>query len=197
MVRCLDKSFLTGKVTFLQEIKEEDYPKIVNWINDPKFNKFLYQGWEKVTIKDFARQVEGERLEEEAKIFSQFNNKSLELVGWCGIYLPKSLRQRNANKAEIRSFVGTEYWGNGYGTEQYILLVRIGFELLNFNRMYFGTHQDNKGTQGIYEKLGFIREGILREDYRRTEYADIYQYAVLKSEYEASIKKNFSEYLQG
>jgi len=182
---------LECKLSYLREIQTEDYEKIINWINDPIFNKFLYQGWTKISKEGFAEQVIDEKHKENAKIFSQFDKSSKELVGWCGIYFPTSLQHRNAKKAEIRSFVGTEFWGKGYGTEQYIVLVKFGFEKLSLNRMYFGTHQDNKGTQNIYKKLGFKLEGVSRQDYKRNEYADVFQYAILKSEYENGIKQNF------
>ncbi len=191
----MDK-LLTSKITYLKPINPNEYAKIVNWLNDPKFNELLYQGWKKISVEDFSNQVKEEQEEEEAKIFSQFNKKTNDLVGWCGLYFPKSKQHRNAKKAEIRSFVGTEFWGSGFGTEQYIILVKRGFEYFNLNRIYFGTHEKNIGTQKIYEKLGFLKEGIMRQDYFRNEYADIYQYAVLKKEYNEKIKEKFNMYFK-
>lgn len=192
----LNKTHLTSKLTYLKAINPDDYPKIVNWINDSKFNELLYQGWKKISTDDFSNQVKDEQIEEEAQIFSQFSKKTNELVGWCGLYFPKSRQHRNAKKAEIRSFVGTEFWGSGFGTEQYIILVKLGFDHFNLNRIYFGTHEKNIGTQKIYQKLGFLREGIMRQDYFRNEYADIYQYAVLKNEYNERVKEKFKAYLK-
>lgn len=191
----MEKEILTAKLTYLKEINSDDFQKIVNWINDSKFNQFLYQGWKKTTVEDFANQVREEQTDENAEIFSQFNKENNELVGWCGLYFPKSEQHRNARKAEIRSFVGTEFWGSGFGTEQYVLLVKYGFENIDLNRIYFGTHEKNIGTQKIYEKLGFKCESILRQDYYRNEFADIYQYAVLKNEYDETIKEKIYSYL--
>jgi len=187
--------FLNLKHSYFKEIQSSDYPKIISWLNDPNFNKFLFQGMNEISVEFFSKQVNDEKSLENAKIFSQFNKQNNELIGWCGLFFPIHEAQKIGQKAEIRSFVGTEFWNKGFGTEQYIMLVTLGFEFFNLNRIFFGTHQDNIGTQKIYEKLEFIKEGILRQDYFRKNFADIYRYSVLKSEYESKSKKIFQSYL--
>jgi len=186
---------LNLKYTYFKEIQIPDYLKIISWINDPTFNKFLYQGLNHVSEESFSKQVDDEKSLESARIFSQFNKLTNELVGWCGLYFPTSKIYKSINKAEIRSFVGTEFWGKGYGTEQYIALVTMGFEFFKLNKVFFGTHQNNIGTQKIYQKLNFFQEGISRQDYFRNNFADIYRYSILQNEYHENIKKIFQSYL--
>ncbi len=183
-----------SKLTYLREISVNDYCVIIEWLNDKKFNKLLYQGWETVTLEKFSKQIEDEKLNEEAQIFVQCKYSDNKVVGWCGLFFPKNYQHKQAKKAEIRSFVGTEFWGNGFGTEQYIILARLGFEIFDLNRIHFGTHQKNIGTQKIYEKLGFKMEGILRDDFYHYEFADIYLYSILKIEYNQKFKKSFKDY---
>lgn len=185
------EELLEFKKSHLKKIQDKDIPQIVNWLNDPKFNELLYQGWETVTTESFLKQIFEEKKIENAEIFSQFNNETNQIVGWCGLFFPSNSQHRQAKKAEIRSFVGTEFWGQGFGTEQYIMLTRLGFEKFNLNRIFFGTHEKNIGTQKIYEKLGFKKEGILRQDFYHHEFADIYLYAVLRSEYIQKFKNSF------
>tara|TARA_B110000263_G_C15235435_1_gene476787 strand:- start:39 stop:641 length:603 start_codon:yes stop_codon:yes gene_type:complete len=187
---------LNLKNSYFKEIQISDYPKIISWINDPNFNKFLYQGLNHVSNESFSKQVSDEKSLEDAKIFSQFNKLTNQLVGWCGLYFPTSKIYKSVKKAEIRSFVGTEFWGQGYGTEQYVALVTMGFEVFNLNKVFFGTHQDNIGIQKIYQKLNFFKEGISRQDYFRNNFADIYRYSILQNEYHENIKKIFESYLK-
>ena len=186
---------LNLKYTYFKEIQIPDYLKIISWINDPTFNEFLYQGLNHVSEESFSKQVTDEKSLEDARIFSQFNKLTNELVGWCGLYFPTSKIYKSVKKAEIRSFVGTEFWGKGYGTEQYIALVTMGFEFFKLNKIFFGTHQNNIGTQKIYQKLNFFQEGISRQDYFRNNFADIYRYSILQNEYHENIKKIFQSYL--
>ena len=52
------KSELLGsKLTYLREISVNDYCVIIEWLNDKKFNKLLYQGWETVTLEKFSKGV--------------------------------------------------------------------------------------------------------------------------------------------
>jgi len=178
--------FFSGKLSYLRGIEPDDYNQIAEWVNDPKFNEFLYQGWKPVDAQMVQEQFEEERQKEGAIQFAQCLISTDEMLGWCGLYKWEKI----AHSSEIRSFVGPQHWGGGYGTEQHAMLVKIGFDRYNMNRIWLGTHQDNKGILRIYEKLGFTKEGVLRqEQFRRGKYFDAYRYAILKQEYNEKVKK--------
>lgn len=54
-------------------------------------------------------------------------------------------------------------WGKGYGTEAMRLMVRYGFETLKLHRIELGVYDFNPRAQRAYEKVGFQREGLLRD----------------------------------
>ena len=185
--------FFRARLTYLCGIKSEDYSKIADWVNEPEFNKLLYQGWKPVDAESIREQFDTEKRDEAAIQFAQCQISDDQMIGWCGLYRWEKI----AHSAEIRSFVGTSFWNRGYGTEQYAMLLKIGFERYNLNRIYFGTHQDNKGTLKIYEKIGAIREGVLRQiTYRNGKYSDGHMFSVLRSDYEEKVKKLCSPYLE-
>jgi len=184
--------FIKGRQTYLRGIIEDDYHYIANCVNDPEFNKFLQQGWKSVNKEDVRNQFENEKKIESAIQFAQCKIDTEKIVGWCGLYkwdiIPGSV--------EIRSFVGTEYWGKGYGTEQYAMLLKIGFERYNMNRIFFGTHYQNKGTERIYEKIGAFQEGVLREiTYRGGKYNDANIFSILRREYDKKVRNLCEPYL--
>jgi len=74
--------------------------------------------------------------------------------------------------------------GKGYGTEATQLMLSYAFETLNLNRVELGVYDFNKQAIHVYEKAGFIREGIKRQDkFVNGRYADALIYGILASEY--------------
>ncbi len=64
-------------------------------------------------------------------------------------------------------------------------MVVHGFEKLNLNRIYLGVNAENKSGVRAYEKSGFTREGVLRqEQYRNFRYYDVIRMGILRSDYE-------------
>lgn len=82
------------------------------------------------------------------------------------------------------SLFDREFWGNGYGTEAMALLLNFGFEILNLHRVGLDVYSFNKRAIKSYEKLGFKREGIIRDElFYDREYHDSIIMGVLKSEF--------------
>ncbi len=55
-------------------------------------------------------------------------------------------------------------WGRGYATEVAQAVLRWAFDTLDLNRVQAETDTRNVASARVLEKLGFIREGTLRED---------------------------------
>ena len=79
-----------------------------------------------------------------------------------------------------------EDWGKGYGTEATRMLVAYAFNELNLHRLQLTVLAYNSRAIAVYEGLGFVREGVLREfgerDGRRY---DMYQYGLLRPEWKS------------
>ncbi|MBY0216289.1 GNAT family N-acetyltransferase [Paenibacillus illinoisensis] len=81
------------------------------------------------------------------------------LVGSIG-YL--YLDQEN-KKTEIGYWLGQEYEGKGFITKSIKVLIDYAFDELQFNKIEIGVAADNAKSRAIPEKLGFTREGELRD----------------------------------
>ena len=53
--------------------------------------------------------------------------------------------------------------GKGFGKQAGRLILSHAFSRLNLNRVELGVNQNNAGAMGLYESLGFVKEGILRQ----------------------------------
>jgi RimJ/RimL family protein N-acetyltransferase len=81
-------------------------------------------------------------------------------VGWC------SLTRWNPDyhSASMGYCLDDAAWGQGYATEGAGAVLRWAFDTLDLNRVQAETDTRNVASARVLEKLGFVREGTLRED---------------------------------
>ncbi|MDE7044404.1 MAG: GNAT family N-acetyltransferase, partial [Acetatifactor sp.] len=79
------------------------------------------------------------------------------------------------NKAEYGIFIGEDdARGRGIGTAAAKLMLRYCFEEEGLHRIYLRAFSSNLQAIRSYEKAGFVREGLLRDDVRIDgKYCDI------------------------
>jgi RimJ/RimL family protein N-acetyltransferase len=57
-------------------------------------------------------------------------------------------------------------WGRGLATEAARAILTFGFEAMELHRVEAMVDPENLASLRVLEKLGFVREGRTREDYR-------------------------------
>jgi RimJ/RimL family protein N-acetyltransferase len=92
-----------------------------------------------------------------------------------------------ARQAELGLFIGgAEEWGKGYGTETTRLLCAHGFEVLKLNRVWLHVFADNERGLRAYARVGFRREGLLRQAaVRDGALLDVVSMSILRGEWTA------------
>lgn len=66
-------------------------------------------------------------------------------------------------RAEVGYIFGRASWGHGYAVEAMTALVDFAFHTLGLRRLEADADPRNKGSLRVLERLGFAREGLLRE----------------------------------
>ena len=98
------------------------------------------------------------------------------LIGTCGY----CRWDKQHHHAEIGYDLWPDYWGQGLMPEALRALLRFGFKDMDLNRVEATTHTENERSQRVLAKLGFRREGLLREYYCRDGiYNDQVQFSLL------------------
>lgn len=86
---------------------------------------------------------------------------------WCGDELAGSIGylyiDQENKKTEIGYWLGQEYEGRGLITKSIKVLIAHAFDELELNKVEIGIATDNFKSRAIPEKLGFQREGELRD----------------------------------
>ncbi|MHB8380702.1 MAG: GNAT family N-acetyltransferase [Acidimicrobiales bacterium] len=84
-------------------------------------------------------------------------------------------------------------WGHGYATEAGRALLQWGFDTLEANRVQAETDTRNAASARVLEKLGFVREGTLREDcIVDGVVSDSWVYGLLRREWQSPSEPPFS-----
>jgi diamine N-acetyltransferase len=179
-----------GKRIRLRRDERSDLPKFVEWLNDPEVRRFIMinlpisQAYEEGWFENMLK-----RPQEEQPFAIEFkDHDAWRLIGNCGFF---EIDQR-ARSAEVGILIGDKSsWNKGYGTEVMRLLLRVGFETLNLNRIFLRVDKENKGGIRAYEKAGFIHEGCFRQGtYRDGQYEDMLVMSALRSEWKPDEEEN-------
>lgn len=89
---------------------------------------------------------------------------------------------------EIDVVVGhPAYRERGYGTDAVRELLRFLFEVVGLHRVWLGTYEYNGRARRVYEKLGFVQEGLMREaDFVDGRWVNAVIYGILEDEFRAA-----------
>ena len=104
------------------------------------------------------------------------------LIGTCTLYQFHVASRR----AEIGYALGRPYWGSGYMQEALKALLRYAFQTLDLNRLEADIDPRNLASASVLERLGFVKEGLLRERWIvNEEVSDTALYGLLRREWQA------------
>ena len=104
-------------------------------------------------------------------------------VGWCGLTEWDPVYR----SASLGYCLNESMWGHGYATEAAHAVLRWAFDTLDLNRVQSETDTRNLASARVLEKLGFVREGTLREDcVVNGEVSDSWVFGLLRREWRPS-----------
>src|ERR1700722_7400278 len=110
-------------------------------------------------------------------------------IGWC------SLTRWNPDyrSASMGYCLDDAAWGHGYATEAGRALLQWAFDTLDINRVQAETDTRNAASARVLQKLGFMREGTLREDCRvNGDVSDSWVFGLLRREWQSSSESDLA-----
>jgi RimJ/RimL family protein N-acetyltransferase len=173
--------FLIGTNLYLRPLERADAPLAVAWLNDPEVSRTL-RGRPPLTLRaeeEFIDRVNQSEHDLTLVIVLRDGDRP---IGMTGLH---AIDYRNRHASFGITIGDKNAWGKGHGTEVTRLMVRHAFWTLNLNRVWLEVFEYNPGGQRVYEKVGFRREGVLRQAvYRDGRYWDTIVMAVLRQEWD-------------
>lgn len=153
----ISESILEGETVRLRPVEERDLPHFVRWLADPELTRWLAAIGEPPTLEDEYDWWHDRRSDPDSILWA-IETSDGHLVGTTELRL--TLR---AERAELGIAIHDKtQWGKGLGTEAARLVVDYAFEELDLNRVELTTDEENARAIRCYEKVGFVREGLLR-----------------------------------
>ena len=108
------------------------------------------------------------------------------LIGSVTLFHPDFTHRRS----EIGYALGRPYWGQGYMQETLTAVIDYAFTVLDFHRIEADVDPRNTASVKALERLGFQREGYLRERWQvNGEIQDALWYGLLRPEWKLSASK--------
>ena len=99
-----------------------------------------------------------------------------EFIGGIGIVVNQA-----SNRGEMGYWIGVPFWNKGYATEATKLVLQFGFEQLKLNKIFAVHLIGNESSGKVMTKNGMIKEGELKEHYKKgEEYRSVLQYRLTK-----------------
>lgn len=175
--------FLVGPRIYLRPLEVEDAPVLQPWMNDHDVirNLVLHKPTNLQAEEDFVRRA---AKRDEQIVFGIAVRTGNRLIGTTGFH---AIRWKDRSVGFGIEIGVKRLWGRGYGTEATRLMVEYAFQTLNMNRVWLKVYEDNDRARRAYERVGFRKEGLLREDiWREGRYWDSILMSLLRREWLAA-----------
>lgn len=172
---------LKGRRVALTPLMVRDVPILFRWINER--DQVRFNGpYRPVTEREHAAWFEEiQKQRRDTVIFGIRLLSSGRLIGSCQLHSISPVHR----SAELQIRIGeAKERGRGYGTEAVRLLLDFGFRDLNLHRIHLHVWATNEVALKMYERLGFVREGVLRRAaYIDGDYLDVVVMGILLEEH--------------
>ncbi|MGF7059057.1 GNAT family N-acetyltransferase [Brassicibacter mesophilus] len=174
--------FLEGERVYLIPIEEQYIDEYYDKLSNGSFDNFKNTGTKiiitKVGIRNYISKICSDNSRAD---FFIVNKESDEIVGEVVIN-DIDWKNRSAN---IRiAIFQEENYNKKYGTDAMLAVLNFGFGIYNLHRIELQVYSFNKRAIHVYEKLGFKREGVLRDYlYFNNQYHDAIVMSILETEF--------------
>jgi len=164
---------------------EQDFPRLMQWINSPELLVqwagtllFTYPLDER-QLKAYLHSSRGNHTQ--SRVFKVVNEQA-EIVGHIEL---GAINRQNGSASICRVFLDPNHRGKGICVEMVRKLLQLGFGELGLRRIDLRVYGFNTAAIGCYEHAGLVREGLLRQAQRVGDQTwDTVIMAILRAEWE-------------
>jgi len=162
---------------------EDDIDALYEVFSDPRVMRYWSSGplQNREAAAAMQREIKQNNLRDSAWKWGLALRDTNTLIGTVTLF---NLSVSNG-RAEIGYAMGTAFWGQGYMNEALTALIVHAFDVMNFRRLEADVDPRNTASIRTLERLGFQREGFLRERWHvGGELQDALFYGLLKREWQ-------------
>lgn len=170
---------IIGENVILRAIELSDKEILLRIINDGE-TEYLLGGWS-FPVSELEQEAWIESLESNINILRcMIDDKQGKRT--VGTVILSDIDYKNGT-AEIQIKLLGDFQGKGYGTDTIRTMVNYCFNELRLHCIYARINEDNTSSQKMVERVGFNREGVLRDRvFKEGKYLDVITYSILNEE---------------
>jgi len=172
--------FLIGEKIYLRPILPEDADFICRGENDPRVRESLFLSFPTDPVRQ-KEKILSQLAARDNIIFTIAEKNGDSTVGQTAFF-----RLDWVSRATVfyLAILDAESWHKGYGLEATRLMVDYAFATLNLHRIQLHVFAENLPAIKIYQKVGFIKEGVLREAmFHHDRYCDFWVMGLLREDW--------------
>jgi ribosomal-protein-alanine N-acetyltransferase len=179
-----DELEVRGPDLTLRYARFEDAPRLFELASDPEVTRFF--SWGPYSHQKEAETYIGSLVSKRiqgAMLEFVIEHRAEGVIGVTGLS-EFSLRDR---RAVVGTWHGQKWWGTGANRQSKALVLALAFRALGLERVTAWCSTDNGRSQAALERIGFVREGLLRHWHMHAgEPKDVLAYGMLRADYMAS-----------
>ena len=169
--------FLAGETVGLRPVEADDLPFVHAGVNDPR-------------VRPRVGQVAPTTLDQERRYLETLQDRDDALAllvvvddAPVGVVEFDPL-DADHGVADLAVWIHPDHWGNGYAREACALAITYAFDERRMHKVTAEAYDANETSRALFESLGFVREGVGREDaFLDGAYHDTVYYGLLASEW--------------
>ncbi len=172
--------FLSGDKIYLRPPELTDADFLTNGENNELVRDALFLAFP-VSPSESAEKIQKFISAKDTIFFTIISKEKNETVGVTAFF-----RVDYVSRAAVfyLAILNPEYWSVGFGSEATRLMVQYAFETLNLNRIQLHVNSENHAAIKIYQRCGFIQEGVLRQAmYKKGRYFDFWVMGILRDDW--------------
>ncbi|MET9063879.1 GNAT family N-acetyltransferase [Streptosporangium sandarakinum] len=154
---------VTGDRVQLRAIEPSDAEALWRWHSDPEVMRWMDDPYPP------SLALTRKQLEERGS--DSYGNLNLMIETLDGRTIGiVALREAEPEigEAKLDIYLGEkDTWGQGYATDAMRTICRYGFGKMRLHRISLTAVAENEAARRVYEKVGFVEEGRMREAFRR------------------------------
>jgi ribosomal-protein-alanine N-acetyltransferase len=172
---------LAGATVCLREFRSDDLEDSLAVVGDERVTRWLSFDTKN---REQAREmlsgaIERAKAHPRIEYYLAIASQDDRLIGFARLGLG------GVQAAKLGYAIAADFWGKGYGTDAVRTMLSFAFNELRLHRVTAAIGPDNKASITLVERLGFTREGHLRDHvFTNGSWRDSILYSVLTTEWQ-------------
>ncbi|WP_233574255.1 GNAT family N-acetyltransferase [Amycolatopsis panacis] len=177
---------ISGKLTRLREFRRSDGPDAFAIVGDDRVTRFLsFDSRNREAAQTMINDaVQRAKIRPRNEYYLGMTELGADrLIGFCRLGLT------GVRAAKLGYAVMAHHWRKGYAADAVRTTLEFAFGQLDLHRVTAAIGPDNVASQNVVERLGFVREGLLRDHvFTNGAWRDSVLYSVLADEWSVSAR---------